>query len=101
MDELYNVVISISVLEFPKQVKVTSPMEYPKVLRPGKDGIIMVHKGRRSTYLPQVWDDLPDPVQFLSRLCLKQGSPANCWQDRQYYTAMEHLSSGNKKMIPD
>ena len=43
----------------------------------------MVHKGRRSTYLPQVWDDLPDPVQFLSRLCLKQGSPANCWQDRQ------------------
>jgi AmmeMemoRadiSam system protein A len=83
LDELDNVVISISVLEFPTQVKVTSPMEYPKVLRPGKDGIILVHKGKRSTYLPQVWDDLPDPVQFLSRLCLKQGSPANCWQDKE------------------
>ena len=83
LDELDNVVISISVLEFPTQVKVTSPMDYPKVLRPGKDGIILVHKGKRSTYLPQVWDDLPDPVQFLSRLCLKQGSPANCWQDKE------------------
>jgi len=43
----------------------------------------MVHKGKRSTYLPQVWDDIPNPIEFLSRLCLKQSSPANCWQDRQ------------------
>jgi AMMECR1 domain-containing protein len=43
----------------------------------------MVYRGRRSTYLPQVWDDIPDPVMFLSRLCLKQNSPANCWMDRE------------------
>jgi hypothetical protein len=83
LDELDNVIISISVLEFPSQVKVNNPLEYPSMLRPGKDGIIMVHKGKRSTYLPQVWDDIPNPIEFLSRLCLKQGSPANCWQDSQ------------------
>jgi AmmeMemoRadiSam system protein B/AmmeMemoRadiSam system protein A len=83
LDELDNLVISISVLEFPSQIKVKNPLEYPSVLWPGKDGIIMVHKGKRSTYLPQVWDDIPDPIEFLSRLCLKQDSPANCWQDSQ------------------
>jgi AmmeMemoRadiSam system protein B/AmmeMemoRadiSam system protein A len=82
-DELDKVVISISVLEFPNQIKAKSPGDYPSLLRPGKDGVIMIHKGRRSTYLPQVWDDIPDPVMFLSRLCLKQGSPANCWMDKQ------------------
>ncbi|MDX1775922.1 MAG: AmmeMemoRadiSam system protein B [Desulfobulbales bacterium] len=83
LDELDNLVISISVLEFPNQIKVANPLEYPGALRPGKDGVIMVHKGRTSTYLPQVWEELPDPIEFLSRLCLKQGSSANCWQDRQ------------------
>jgi len=82
-DELDKVVISISVLEFPNQIKADSPADYPSLLRPGRDGVILVHKGRRSTYLPQVWDDIPDPVMFLSRLCLKQGSPANCWMDKQ------------------
>jgi AmmeMemoRadiSam system protein B/AmmeMemoRadiSam system protein A len=83
LDELDNLVISISVLEFPSQIKVSNPLQYPGALRPGKDGIILVHKGKRSTYLPQVWEDLPDPIEFLSQLCLKQGSPANCWQDSQ------------------
>jgi AMMECR1 domain-containing protein len=83
LDELDNVVISISILEFPSQIKVKNPLEYPRVLRPGEDGIIMVHRGKRSTYLPQVWDEISDPVEFLSRLCLKQDSLANCWQDSQ------------------
>jgi AmmeMemoRadiSam system protein B/AmmeMemoRadiSam system protein A len=82
-DELDKVVISISVLEFPSQIKAKSPADYPALLRPGRDGVIMVHRGRRSTYLPQVWDDIPDPVMFLSRLCLKQDSPANCWMDKE------------------
>jgi len=83
LDELDRVIISISVLEFPSQIKAADPEEYPSLLRPGRDGIIMIHKGKRSTYLPQVWDDIPDPVKFLSRLCLKQGSPADCWLDKE------------------
>ena len=82
-DEMDKIVISISVLEFPSQIKADSPADYPSLLKPGRDGIILLHKGRRSTYLPQVWDDIPDPVKFLSRLCLKQGSPANCWMNKE------------------
>ena len=83
LTELDKVVISISVLEFPSRLNARSPDEYPGLLRPGRDGILMVHRGKRSTYLPQVWDDIPDPVEFLSRLCMKQGSPANCWMDKE------------------
>lgn len=79
-DELKGLDISISVLGYPQKINVLNPKQYVSELRPGQDGVIMMHKGRRSTYLPVVWESLPDPVQFLSRLCLKQGSPSNCWQ---------------------
>ena len=46
-------------------------------------GFIMVYKGKRSTYLPQVWEYIPDPIELLSPLCLKQGSAVNCRQDNQ------------------
>ena len=82
-EELDNLVISISVLEFPTQLQADNPLQYPSLLQPGKDGVIIVYKGKRSIYLPQVWEDIQDPVSFLSQLCLKQSSPANCWQDRQ------------------
>jgi AMMECR1 domain-containing protein len=40
----------------------------------------MIHEGKRSTYLPHVWEDIPDPEQFLSRLSLKQGAPPDAWR---------------------
>jgi hypothetical protein len=82
-DELKELSLSISVLEHPRQMRVNSPVEYLKRLRPHEDGVILIHKGRRSTYLPEVWEQIPDPEQFLSSLCLKQGSPASCWQDKE------------------
>jgi AMMECR1 domain-containing protein len=45
-----------------------------------KDGVILIHKGRRSTFLPEVWEDLPDPEEFLTRLSLKQGAPPDAWR---------------------
>ena len=82
-EELDELTLSISVLSYPRQVKVAGPKEYPQVIRPGRDGIILLHQGRSSTYLPQVWNDLPEPVAFLSRLCEKQGATADCWQDAE------------------
>ena len=80
-EELDGLDISISVLEFPAQLKADNPLNYPNLLRPGKDGVIIAYNGRRSIYLPQVWEDIPEPVGFLANLCLKQGAPAECWQD--------------------
>ena len=45
-------------------------------LRPGVDGVILSAPGHRATFLPQVWDQLPDPAEFLSHLRRKAGLPA-------------------------
>lgn len=80
--ELDGLTLSISILEYPRRIRVDTPEQYPDKLHPGRDGVILLYKGRQSTYLPQVWEQLPDPRRFLENLCLKQGSPAGCWQEK-------------------
>lgn len=80
--ELDQLSISISVLEFPRRISIDNPKGFPKKLRPGEDGVILVYRGNQSTFLPKVWEEIPDPVSFLSRLCLKQGAPPDCWQQQ-------------------
>ncbi|HLO61986.1 MAG TPA: AmmeMemoRadiSam system protein A, partial [Azonexus sp.] len=48
-------------------------------LRPGIDGLIFSAAGRRSTFLPQVWEQLPDPAQFMAHLKQKAGLPVEYW----------------------
>ncbi|MBL7160778.1 MAG: AmmeMemoRadiSam system protein B [Candidatus Aenigmarchaeota archaeon] len=78
-NELDGIHIDISVLSVPKKIEFQSPGEIPGKLRPGIDGVVLHYNGRTSTYLPQVWGQLPEKEEFLSSLCIKQGSPANCW----------------------
>jgi AmmeMemoRadiSam system protein A len=58
-------------------------------LRPGLDGLILEEGVHRGTFLPSVWESLPDPRDFLRHLKLKAGLPAGYWSDRirvQRYT---------------
>lgn len=48
-------------------------------LRPGIDGVILENHGRRGTFLPQVWESLPEPRGFLRHLKQKAGLPADYW----------------------
>ncbi len=48
-------------------------------LRPGIDGVVLRALGRRGTFLPQVWDSLPEPREFLDNLKLKAGLPESFW----------------------
>ena len=48
-------------------------------LRPGIDGLILTHGRHRATFLPQVWEALPEPRHFLAQLKLKAGLPADFW----------------------
>ena len=50
------------------------------VLARRRPGVTLSYRGRTSTFLPIVWEQLPDPEAFLGELCLKQGSPADCWK---------------------
>ena len=48
-------------------------------LRPGLDGVVFEYGYHRSTYLPQVWEDLPDAAEFLAHLKYKAGLPPDFW----------------------
>ena len=48
-------------------------------LRPGIDGLILQDQAYRSTFLPSVWESLPEPAQFLGHLKLKAGLSADYW----------------------
>jgi len=49
-------------------------------LRVHVDGVILSKGPANATFLPQVWEQLPKPEQFLSHLCMKAGLPADDWE---------------------
>jgi hypothetical protein len=51
-------------------------------LRPQVDGVVLEFDEKRSTFLPQVWEVLPDPRQFLAQLKRKAGLPTDFWSNR-------------------
>lgn len=78
--ELAEVEIEISILTPPRRLQYHDPGDLPGLLRPGVDGVILSHQFRRATFLPQVWEKLPEPEIFLGRLCQKMGMPPDAWK---------------------
>jgi len=70
----------VSVLTEPQPLPFAHPRELLEKLRPGVDGVVLQARGRSATFLPQVWEQLPEPVEFLSRLALKAGLEADDWR---------------------
>lgn len=79
-EELEEITIEISVLGRSYPIQFQDPDELASVLRPGIDGVILTTNFGSATYLPQVWEQLPDPELFLTELCRKHGAPADCWR---------------------
>jgi AmmeMemoRadiSam system protein A len=82
LQELPHIVIEISCLTAPTPLEYRTPDELVGKLRPGIDGVTLHDGPRRATFLPQVWQKLPAPQEFLDHLCLKMGSPASLWRQR-------------------
>lgn len=80
-DELPRIRIEVSELSPPRPLVAGTEAEALEKLRPGVDGLILEHAGGRSTFLPQVWEQLPDPITFLRHLKRKAGMPAEGWDD--------------------
>lgn len=78
-EELANLKIEISRLTRPEKLQFQDAEDLLAQLRPGIDGVVVREGFRRATFLPQVWDKIPDKQQFLENLCLKMGAPANYW----------------------
>ncbi len=79
--EFENVEIDISVLSQPQTLEYLDGADLISKLRPGIDGVILKLAGAGATFLPQVWDQLPDPELFLGHLCRKAGLVDTAWRD--------------------
>ena len=75
LEELARTEIEVSLLSAPKSVAFDDHADLLRKLRPGVDGVILeqAEEGRRATFLPQVWEDLADPDEFIARLKQKAG----------------------------
>ncbi len=71
----------ISILNPPEPMTVASEADLLRQLRPGVDGLVLIEGNRRATFLPSVWEQLPDPRQFLANLKIKASLPVDYWSD--------------------
>ncbi len=78
-DELDRTRVEISLLSTPESVKFADEDDAIRRMRPGIDGMIFEYRGRRGTFLPQVWESLPNPRQFLVHLKQKAGFAPDFW----------------------
>jgi AmmeMemoRadiSam system protein A len=78
--ELAQIRIEISRLTAPIPMEYKTPEELLARLRPFVDGVIVADGMRRATFLPQVWEKIPDPAEFLENLCYKMGADPNLWR---------------------
>ena len=79
-DELGGLEIELSILTPPQQLDFNGPDDLLTKIRPGVDGLIIKKGWQRATLLPSVWEKIPDPVQFMTILCLKAGLPEQEWR---------------------
>jgi AmmeMemoRadiSam system protein A len=89
--------LHLSVLSPPAPMAVTDEADLLRQLRPGVDGLILGEGARRATFLPAVWEDLPDPREFVRHLKAKAGLGANYWSPRMKAERYTTESFGDRR----
>lgn len=80
--ELALIKIEISVLTPSTTLNYSNPIDLSQLIRPGIDGVTLQYGLQRATFLPQVWEKVPDVDEFLGHLCQKMGAPRNIWKEK-------------------
>ena len=80
--EFDEVRVEVSLLSPPEALAVEDEAAALAALRPHVDGVVLEYGHHRSTFLPQVWEQLPDPDQFLAYLKRKAGLPMDFWAEQ-------------------
>jgi len=78
-DEFDAIDIEVSVLSTPEKITFSDENALLRQLRPNFDGLILSYGHQRGTFLPQVWQQLPQPAQFLAHLKQKAGLSPDFW----------------------
>ena len=82
--ELPDIVVEVSVLTLPEKLDFDGPEDLLHKLRPNVDGVLIERGWNRATFLPQVWEQLPSPEEFLTNLCFKARLPGNAWRQPDF-----------------
>ncbi len=80
-DEFDGIRVEVSLLTSPSALRFADEGDALAQLRPGVDGVILAHQRNQATFLPQVWESLPQPRDFLAQLKIKAGLPADFWSE--------------------
>ncbi len=79
--ELARTRVEVSLLSPMQEIAFRDEADARAQLRPGIDGVVLEYGWQRGTFLPQVWEQLPQRAQFLAHLKQKAGLPADFWAD--------------------
>jgi len=91
--EVSKIKIEISVLTQPQPLSFNSPEDLLKKLEPDEDGVVLQIGSRQATYLPQVWEQIPDKVQFLNQLAQKAGCAPDDWRGKNVSVSIYHAEA--------
>lgn len=83
VNELPFIKVEISRLTVPIPLDYQDAADLLRQLRPGVDGVVLMDGIRRATFLPQVWEKVPDAEIFLGMLCRKMGAPTEAWRKQR------------------
>jgi len=92
-DEVDKIKIEVSVLTEPQPLHFDSPEELLNKLRPQQDGVVLRIGWHSATFLPQVWEQIPDKVEFLNRLSQKAGCESSAWRDKDTSVLTYHVEA--------
>ncbi|MBT4040729.1 MAG: AmmeMemoRadiSam system protein B [Rhodospirillales bacterium] len=94
-NEISDIDLSISVLSPQSPMTIANEADLLKQLRPGTDGLVIGDSGKRALFLPSVWEQLPEPADFLNRLKVKAGMSAEHWSET--FTAHRFITGDVKQ----
>ena len=83
-NELSEIKIEVSVLSVPKRLEFKNEKELLKKINKNM-GIVLKRGFNSATFLPQVWEELPEKIDFLESLCVKAGIGKDLWKSSEIY----------------
>ena len=90
-EEVDKIRIEISVLTEPQPLAFSSPEDLLSKLHPNEDGVLLHIGPRSATFLPQVWEQVPDKVKFLEHLSEKAGCEPSAWRGKDVSVSIYHV----------
>jgi len=101
LSELNTIEIEVSWLTEPKPLAYSDAHDLVSKLRPLVDGVTLRDGYHQATFLPQVWEELPQPEEFLTHLCMKMGVNGNTWRTKKLSVEVYQVEHFSESDFPD